>query len=90
MSRPLNGIHRPVGDQCSSLMNQKSVKGQEFDTVFILELDRFIPCASETARRTMYMMCARARDNLFLVYGPGDLSTKAAECLPGQDILEQT
>ena len=73
-----------------TVMNQKSVKGQEFDTVFILELDRFIPCASETARRTMYMMCARARDNLFLVYGPGDLSTKAAECLPGQDILEQT
>ena len=73
-----------------TVMNQKSVKGQEFDTVFILELDRFIPCASETARRTMYMMCARARDNLFLVYGPGDLSTKAAECLPGQNILEQT
>ncbi len=73
-----------------TVMNQKSVKGQEFDTVFILELDRFIPCTSETARRTMYMMCARARDNLFLVYGPGDLSTKATECLPGQDILEQT
>ena len=73
-----------------TVMNQKSVKGQEFDTVFILELDRFIPCESETERRAMYMMCARARDNLFLVYGPGDLSTKAAENLPGQDILEQT
>lgn len=73
-----------------TVMNQKSVKGQEFDTVFILELDRFIPCESETERRAMYMMCARARDNLFLVHGPGDLSTKAAENLPGQDILEQT
>lgn len=31
-----------------TVLNRKSVKGQEFDTVFILELECFIPCRSHT------------------------------------------
>jgi len=73
-----------------TILNTRSVKGQEFDTVFILELEKFIPCTDDTKRRTMYMMCARARDHLFLVYGPGDLTTSASQALPGSDILERT
>jgi len=73
-----------------TILNTKSVKGQEFDTVFILELEKFIPCTDDVKRRTMYMMCARARDNLFLVYGPGDLTASASEALPGSNILERT
>ena len=72
-----------------TILNKESVKGQEFDTVFILELDRFIPFADESARRAMYMMCTRARDNLFLVHGPADLSSAALAALPGPDILER-
>lgn len=73
-----------------TVLNKESVKGQEFDAVFVLELERFIPCAYHTEKRAMYMMCSRARDHLFLVYGPGDLSKPAAEALPGPGILERS
>ena len=72
-----------------TLLNKESVKGQEFDTVFILELEAFIPCTDDVMRRGMYMMCSRARDNLFLVYGPRELSAEAAPALPGPDLLER-
>ena len=72
-----------------TILNKRSVKGQEFDTVFILELHRFIPFADESARRAMYMMCTRARDNLFLVHGPAGLSSAALAVLPGPDVLER-
>ena len=73
-----------------TVLNKESVKGQEFDAVFILELERFIPCANDAERRVMYMMCARARDNLLLVYGPGNLSPEAHGDLPGPDVLERS
>lgn len=72
-----------------TVLNTGSVKGQEFDTVFILELEAFIPCTDDVMRRGMYMMCSRARDNLFLVYGPQELSAEAASALPGPDVLER-
>ena len=71
-----------------TVLNKESVKGQEFDAVFILELEAFIPCTDDTMRRGMYMMCSRARDNLFLVYGPHALSVEAATALPGTDVLD--
>lgn len=73
-----------------TILNKKSVKGQEFDSVFVLELERFIPFANESERRAMYMMCTRARDNLFLVHGPEALSWQAAQSLPGPDVLERS
>lgn len=72
-----------------TVLNKNSVKGQEFDALFILELQHFIPCTNEAERRAMYMMCSRARDNLFLVYGPAHLSKRAALALPGPEILER-
>ena len=73
-----------------TILNKKSVKGQEFDSVFVLELERFIPFANDVERRAMYMMCSRARDTLFLVHGPEPLSRQAAQSLPGPDILERS
>jgi len=72
-----------------TVLNRKSVKGQEFDTVFILELECFIPCRSNAEHRAMYMICTRARDRLFLVHGPGPLSRQAGKSLPDSTILEQ-
>ena len=72
-----------------TVLNKESVKGQEFDTVFVLELDRFIPCTIDAEFRAMYMMCSRARNNLFLVYGPEDLSAAAKSALPGEDVLDR-
>ncbi len=49
-----------------TVLNTKSVKGQEFDSVFILELREFLPFKDPSMKRAMYMMCTRARDHLFL------------------------
>lgn len=71
-----------------TILNKESVKGQEFDAVFILELEAFIPCTNDRERGAMYMMCTRARDQLFLVHGR-PLSARAAEALPDASILER-
>ena len=70
-----------------TILNKESVKGQEFDSVFILELEEFIPCTSDTERRAMYMMCTRARDSLFLVHS--DLPARAEATLPDGSVLER-
>lgn len=70
-----------------TVLTKDSVKGQEFDTVFILELDRFVPCSTDAEFRAMYMMCTRARDRLFLVYGPKPLSAAQKAALPSKDVL---
>jgi superfamily I DNA/RNA helicase len=75
-------------DEGVTILNKESVKGQEFDTVFLLELEEFIPCTSDVMMRAMYMMCARARDYLFLVHKTR-LSAAAVAALPGHDILER-
>ena len=72
-----------------TILNKASVKGQEFDSVFILELESFVPFANDVERRAMYMMCTRARDHLFLVHGPRPLSPQAVQSLPGPDVLER-
>ena len=72
-----------------TILNVMSIKGQEFDAVFVMEFDRLLLEASDANDRKMYMLCARARDNLFLMY-EGDLLPPALlERLPGADILER-
>ena len=84
-----NDADTNVLEEGVTVINKESVKGQEFDWVFILELERFIPCSSDTELRAMYMMCSRARENLTLVYGPAELSEAAFRSLPGPTILER-
>ncbi len=72
-----------------TILNKGSVKGQEFDAIFLLELERFIPCSSDAEYRAMYMMCTRARDRLFLVHGPGPLPPDANAALPSANILSR-
>ena len=73
-----------------TVLNKESVKGQEFDTVFLLDLHRFLPCASESEKRGMYMMCSRARDDLWLICGPdGRLTAAVSDALPGAGVLER-
>ena len=71
-----------------TILNKESVKGQEFDTVFLLELEEFIPCENDVERRAMYMMCTRARDQLFLVHD-GPLSAGGRADLPDASVLER-
>ena len=70
-----------------TVLTSRSAKGQEFDAVFLLNLEEFIPCRDTAARRMMYMLCTRARDHLILGYGPGGLSAAAIAALPDAAIL---
>ena len=80
-----------VLDPGITILNKESVKGQEFDTVFVLELQKFLPCQSDADKRAMYMMCSRARDDLWLICGPdGRLNPAILDALPDADILERT
>ena len=72
-----------------TILNVKSIKGQEFDTVFIMEFDKLLLEAGEVNRRKMYMLCARARDNLFLMHEGGRLPLALLDVLPSADILER-
>ena len=72
-----------------TILNVKSIKGQEFDTVFVMEVGELLREASEVNRRKMYMLCARARDNLILVHNGDRLPRRLLERLPGVDILER-
>ena len=73
-----------------TLLNKESVKGQEFDALFLLELESFLPCQDDHQRRIMYMLCARARDQLMLVHGPRPLTVEAMASLPPENLLERT
>lgn len=63
-------------------LNVMSEQKQQFDFVLVLEFDKLIqPITkgnfrdSQLGHRAIYMLCARARDNLFLIYGPNPLPT---------------
>ena len=71
-----------------TVLNVQSIKGQEFDTVFIMEVDELLLEAGEVNKRKMYMLCARARDNLFLMHDGDHLPRALIEQLPGADVLE--
>lgn len=72
-----------------TILNVQSIKGQEFDTVFVMEIDELLLEASEVNKRKVYMLCARARDNLILMYEGDHLPRRLLEQLPGADILER-
>ena len=71
-----------------TILNVQSIKGQEFDTVFIMEVDDLLREAGEANKRKMYMLCARARDDLFLMHDGDRLPRAVIEQLPGADVLE--
>jgi len=65
-----------------TVLTGESVIGLEFDSVFLLDLARSLPCRTPTDRRRMYMLCARARDSLVLVNGPDKLDSSELAALP--------
>ena len=72
-----------------TILNVQSIKGQEFDAVFLMEFaDLLLGDAAENKRK-MYMLCARARDNLFLMYDGDRLPDALLDRLPGPDVLDR-
>lgn len=80
-------INIHVLDPGITVLTSESVIGLEFESVFLQDLNRSLPCISEEQYRRMYMLCARARDSLMLIDGPGRLTAKQVADLPGPTIL---
>lgn len=72
-----------------TVLTGESVIGMEFDTVYLHDLNRSLPCGSVEEFRRMYMLCARARDSLTLVNGPVALSAVQIADLPPEPILSR-
>ena len=71
-----------------TVLNEKSIKGQEFDAVFVMEIERFLGRVGDAASRVMYMLCSRARDNLILMHEGKSLNSLLPR-LPGPDALSR-
>jgi len=80
------------------VLNDKSVKGIEFDTVFIIIDDfKMINNDIESLQKRFYVMSSRARDKLFLFKSAvrpslvDDILPKAGECFEetGEEILKR-
>ena len=54
-----------------------------------MEMAELLLEASDVNKRKMYMLCARARDNLFLMHEGDRLPRWLLNQLPSADILEQ-
>ena len=72
-----------------TILNVGSIKGQEFDTVFVMEMGELVFHNNAVNQRKMYMLCARARDNLFLMHEGDGLPDALLERLPGLEFLER-
>lgn len=72
-----------------TILNVRSIKGQEFDTVFVMEIDELLLQLDEVNARKMYMLCARARDNLILMREGNRLPHALLDQMPGAEILER-
>ncbi len=72
-----------------TVLNVKSAKGQEFDTVFLLETEELLCDFSLANKRKMYMLCSRARDHLFLLFRGDHLLDGISMRLPAKDILKR-
>ena len=72
-----------------TVLNVGSIKGQEFDAVFVMEIGRLLLHSNAVNQRKMYMLCARARDNLFLMHEGDGLPDALLDRLPGPEFLER-
>jgi len=72
-----------------TILSGESAIGLEFDTLYLQDLDRSLPFADPMQRRRIYMLCARARDNLVLINGPRPLNTAQLQALPATRYLNR-
>lgn len=72
-----------------TVLSSESAIGLEFDTGYLQDLKRSLPCNFPEQFRRLYMLCARAKSSLTLLNGPYSLSPAQLACLPGPILLEQ-
>jgi SAM-dependent methyltransferase len=72
-----------------TILTGESAIGLEFDTVFLQDLHRSLPCQTVEQSRRMYMLCARARNSLILINGPTALAPNQIAALPHPNYLNR-
>jgi len=70
-----------------TILTSKSVIGLEFDCVYLQDLPRQANQLSLATQRRMYMLCARAKKELFLIDGPQALTKAQLTNLPDENLL---
>lgn len=72
-----------------TVLTGEAVIGLEFETVYLTDLIRSLPCRTPSQQRRMYMLCARAQKALYLVDGvPRSLTAEEKASLPRPPLLE--
>ncbi|WP_147470173.1 ATP-binding protein [Corallococcus sp. AB049A] len=74
-------------DRGVTILTGEAVIGLEFNSVFLLDLNRSLPCRDTDAKRRLYMLCARARDVLTLIDFPPHLTPSQLVDLPSPPVL---
>jgi DNA-directed RNA polymerase subunit RPC12/RpoP len=69
-----------------AVINQQSIKGLEFDIVYIADIDLFYAKDKDGLMKKFYVMTSRARDELFL-FRTGNISPKVDEIIPHDETI---
>jgi predicted RNA-binding Zn-ribbon protein involved in translation (DUF1610 family) len=74
-----------------AVINQQSIKGLEFDTVFVADIDQFWGRDQDELMKKFYVMVSRARENVVLLRDSDvEMSLAVKEIIPSDDgILEK-
>ena len=70
-----------------TVISGESAIGLEFDTLYLQDISRSLPRTTPLDSRRLYMLCARARNTLMLINGPGNLTPAQLASLPPSNIL---
>jgi len=82
-------VNIDFGNGGIAVINQQSIKGLEFDTVYIADIDTFHDNDKDSLMKKFYVMVSRARENIFLLR-TGEISRYVEEILPkDKTILER-
>jgi DNA helicase IV len=79
--------HIHLLDRGVTILTGESVKGLEFEAVYLRDLGRSLPSTSTADNRRMYMLCTRARNMLTLVDWPQLLRSHQMAALPPAEHL---
>lgn len=71
-----------------AVINQQSIKGLEFDTVYLADIDNFFDSDTDVLKKKFYVMTSRARDNVFLLR-TGDISPEVEQIIPKDETILQ-
>jgi len=82
-------VNIDFGNGGIAVINQQSIKGLEFDTVYIADIDTFQDNDRDSLMKKFYVMVSRAREDIFFLR-TGEISRHVEEILPNDEtILER-